>query len=280
MNIVKFYKDKIVTFVYDEEKEDWVEKNIEELYQPITFCFGKLVDFDQDFTVFDFIKHLNKNKEIIDTFFIGYNNGIRIQKFYDECLEKKEAGYSDKIKEIEIAWETDIYKDETINFRFVNDWTTFFGRVIKEYEYEVGANIPIRSVNLIRLRNWKHLPLKLNRFIYFQEIDINKKRKVYTKLSGIKEFTLMDVICGFLKELTWYGDPERQVEVAKEIAQKFKEMKEEGKEEILIDVKKPVYKHDLKHLEDELKKCIDEEDYLKAKSIKEKIDTEKKNQEQ
>jgi hypothetical protein len=55
-------------------------------------------------------------------------------------------------------------------------------------------------------------------------------------------------------------------------------MKEEGKEEIVIDVKKPVYKHDLKHLEDELKKCIDEEDYLKAKSIKEKIDIEKKNQ--
>jgi hypothetical protein len=277
MNIVKFYKDKIVTFVYDEEKEDWIEKDIEELYQPLTFCFGKLVDFDQDLTVFDFIKHLNKNKEIIDTFFIAYNNGISIQKFYDECLEKKEVGYSDKIKEIEIAWETDIYKDETINLRFVNDWTTFFGRVSKEYENEVDANIPIRSVNLIRLRNWKHLPLKLNRFIYFQEIDVNKKRKVYTKLSGIKEFTLMDIICGFLKELTWYGDPEQQVEVAKEIAQKFKEMKEEGKEEIIIDIKKPVSKNDLKHLEDELKKCIDEEDYLKAKSIKEQIDIEKKN---
>jgi hypothetical protein len=277
MNIIKFYKEKISTFIYNEEKECWDEKDIEELFQPINFYFGKIVVFDEELTVFDFINQLNKNKEIIDNFFVGYNNGISIQKFYEECLEKQEYGYSEKIKEIEIAWETDVYKDEAINFRFINDWTTFFGIVNEEYESEIDANIPIRSVNLIRLRNWKHLPLKLNRFIYFQEIDVNKKRKVYTKLSGIKEFTLMDIICGFLRELTWFGDPQQQVETAKEIANKFKEMKDEGKEEIAVEIKKPLPKNDLKHLEEELKKCIEEENYLKAKTIKEKIDIEKEN---
>lgn len=276
MNVVKFYKDKIVTFVYDEEQEDWIEKDIQELYLPINFYFGKLVDFDDDFTVFDFIKHLYKNKEIIDSLFIGFNNNISIEKFYNECLNHVEHGYINKIESIEIAWETDIFKDESIKYRFINDWVTFFGRVNKDVD-EVERNIPIRSMNLIRLRNWKNLPLKLNRFISFQEIDVNKQRKIYTKLSGIKEFLLLDVISGFLKELTWYGDPEQQVEVAREIAKKFEEMKQEGKEEIVIDIKKPVQKVDLKLLEDELKKSIDEEDYLKAKSIKEQIETEKKN---
>lgn len=280
MNVIKFYKDRIVTFVFDEKTDEWCEKNIDDLFQPITFYFGKLVDFDKDLTVFDFINHLNKNREILDAFFLSYNNGISIEKFYKECLEEKEIGYQEIISDVEIAWETDLYKDENINFRFINFWTTFFGRVNEKYDVGIDANIPIRSMNLIRLRNWKHLPLRINRFIYFQEIDASKKRKVYTKLSGIKEFTLMDILCGFLKELAWYGDPEQQLETAKEIEKKFHEMKKEGKDSVTMDIRKPVSKIDLNHLEDELKKCIDEEDYLKAKTIKEKIDIEKKKQEQ
>ena len=276
MNVIKIYKEKIVTFVYNEEKEDWEEKDIKELFVPINFYFGKLVDFDENLTVFDFINHLYQNKEIIDSLFVGFNNNISIEKFYNECLNHVEYGYINKIESIEIAWETDIFKDESIKYRFINDWVTFFGRVNKHVD-EVERNIPIRSMNLIRLRNWKNLPLKLNRFISFQEIDANKQRKIYTKLSGIKEFLLLDVISGFLKELTWYGDPEQQVETAREITKKFEEMKQEGKEEIVIDIKKPVQKVDLKLLEDELKKSIDEEDYLKAKSIKEQIEIEKKN---
>jgi len=275
MNVIKIYKEKIVTFVYNEEKEDWEEKDIKELFMPINFYFGKIVDFDENLTVFDFINHLYKNKEIIDEFFVGYNNNITIEKFYNECLEEKEGNFSNNIKEIEISWETDIFKDETIKYNFINNWVTFFGRV-KDNIDDVDKNIPIRSMNLIRLRNWKELPLKLNKFIYFQEIDLNKKRKVYTKLSGIKDFTFLEVICGFVKELTWYGDPEQQVEIAKEIANKFSEMKKSGDEEMIIDIKKPVSKVDLKHLEDELQKSIDEEDYLKAKLIKEQIEAERK----
>jgi len=278
MNIVKIYKDKIVTFTYNEEQEIWEEKDIKESFMPINFYFGKLVDFDEDLTVFDFINHLYENKEIIDNFFIGYNNNIKIEKFYNECLQETEDGFPNNIKEIEIAWETDIFKDETIKYSFINNWVTFFGRV-KDNVKDVDKNIPIRSMNLIRLRNWKDIPIHLNRFIYFQEIDLNKKRKVYTKLSGIKEFTLLDVICGFLKELTWYGDPEQQVEIAKEIAIKFNDMNKSASEEIVIDIKKPVSKVDLKHLEDELQKSIEEEDYLKAKFIKEQIESEKKTKE-
>jgi hypothetical protein len=274
MNFIKFYKNHITTFIFDETAGEWIEKNIEDNFFPINFYFNKLVYFEENLTVFDFIKHLYNNKEIIDAFFSAYNNGVSIEKFYQECLEKQEYSYKQDIKEIEIVWESDYFKDEENNINFINDWVSFFG-IISEKSLDINNSLPIRSMNLIKLRNWKNLPLRINRFICYQSIDINKKRKVYTKLSGIKEFTLLDLICGFLKELTWYGEPEQQAEVAKELFKRIEEASEKGEENVVIHISKKNPPLDLSQMEAELKKSIEDEDYIKAKNIKEMIDEEK-----
>lgn len=64
----------------------------------------------------------------------------------------------------------------------------------------------------------------------------------------------MDIICGFLKKLAWHGDQKHQVEAAKEITKRFKECERCEKKDGVIDIKKPVSNHDLKHIEYELKK--------------------------
>jgi hypothetical protein len=281
MHLIKFYKDKITTFVFEELKGDFVETDINELCLPLNRHLSKFVDFDDNFTVKDFMNHLNNNKKDIENIFTSYMNNVSLEELYKEILEEQTNDYFDDINEIEIVWETEIFKDKEIKEYFIHERVSYIGVNFSEGDAE--EDIYIKSMNFIPMRNWKDLPISINRFITYQEINYNEKTdkflKPKNKLSGIKSMNLFQLISGFLSELTIYGSPKTQLEISKKINSKIEEMKDSGKEsfefsipfdELETDEFKS--KNSTKLLELELKKAIEEEDYIRAKKIKEKLD--------
>jgi len=285
MHLIKFYKDKITTFVFEELEGDFVEADINDLCLPLNRHLSKFVDFDDDLTVKDFITHLNNNKKDIENIFSSYMNNVSLEELYKEILQEQTDDYIEDINEIEIVWETEIFKDKEIKEYFIHERVSYIG--VNFIEEDTEEDIYIKSMNFSPMRNWKNLPISINRFITYQEINYNEKTdrllKPKNKLSGIKSMNLFQLISGFLNEITIYGSPKVQLEISKKINSKIEEAKESGKEsfefsipleDLETDELKP--KNSLKLLELELKKAIDEEDYIRAKKIKEKLDSFKK----
>jgi hypothetical protein len=282
MHLIKFYKDKITTFVFDDLKGDFLETDINELCLPLNRHLSKFVDFEEDFTVKDFITHLNNHKKDIENIFSSYMNNVSFDEIYEEILQEKEPDYLDDINELEIVWETDLFKDKEIKEYFIHERISYIGVYFDENENEEDE-IYIKSMNFMPMRNWKDLPISINRFITYQEINYNERTNNFSKpknkLAGLKSVSLFQLISGFLSELTIYGSPKTQLEISKKINSKIEEMKDSGKESFEFsipfdDLETDEFKskNSTKLLEIELKKALEEEEYLRAKQIKEKLD--------
>lgn len=286
MHLIKFYKDKITTFVFDDLREDFIETDINELCLPLNRHLSKFVDFEEGFTVKDFINHLNNNKKDIENIFSSYMNNVSLDEIYEEILQEKEDDYLDDVNELEIVWETELFKDKEIKEYFIHERISYIG-VFFDESVKNEEEVYIKSMNFMPMRNWKDLPISINRFITYQEINYNEKTNNFSKpknkLTGLKSVSLFQLISGFLNEFTIYGSPKTQLEISKKINSKIEEMKESGKESFEfsipfdeLEADELKNKNSLKLLELELKKALEEEDYLRAKQIKEKLDKLKK----
>jgi hypothetical protein len=284
MHLIKFYKDKITTFIFDDLRGDFLENDINELCLPLNRHLSKFVDFEEDFTVKDFVTHLNNHKKDIENIFSSYMNNVSLDEIYEEILQEKDPNYLDDINELEIVWETEIFKDKEIKEYFIHEKISYIGVYFDENEED---EIYIKNMNFISMRNWKDLPVSINRFINYQEVNYNERTNSFSKpknkLAGLKSVSLFQLISGFLSELTIYGSPKTQSEISKKINSKIEEMKEKGEksfefsipfDELETDELKS--KNSAKLLDLELKKALEEEDYLRAKQIKEKIEKLKK----
>jgi hypothetical protein len=294
-NLIKFYKDKITTYVYEDnglEIGDFIETDIEKLGKPFTSYYGHAVDFDENLTVRDFVTLLNKYADIINSSFTAYNHGINIEVYYKEIFNEPEEDYSNEADFIELYWETDCIKEKDINF--IADWVTFCGK-IRNFKKKHLFDTPTRAMHIVPMRNWKDLPLKLNKFISYREMNAEGNSSSL-KFIGVKLTLLFDLISGFLFDLTYHGTPEQQIIIANNIKSQIKNMSEGfmnkppisfvpigemfSKED--VDDKKTKSKptkrkkQSLDELNELLKSYIDNENYEKAKEIQDKIKSIKK----
>ena len=286
-HLIKFYKDKITTFVYKEEFNDFVETNIEELPEPFSDYYNHIVDFDINITVKDFIVQLNKHFIDIDKSFSAFNHGLSINLFYQETFNEPEKEYAKESDIIEIAWETDCVQESNVNY--ISEWVTFYGK-INNFKRKHPFDVPTRAMQIIPLRNWKDLPLRLNKVILYREVDF-QNNKSELKLKGIKQFILFELLSGFLYDLTYHGTPEQQISISNEIRAQIKNMNENMEENFPISFvpaeeflkeeikekssstksKTKKKKPTLEELNAELKKYVDNEEFEKAQKVKEKI---------
>lgn len=283
-NLIKFHKDKITTWVFNDDMNDWKEVSLEDLTFPISDYFNHLVDFSDDLTVKDFIRLLNHYKAELDKHFSAYNHGYEFDIYYKESLKSPQPDHFKECDEIEIIWETDVQKENGINF--ILDWVTFCGR-IKNFKKQHDFDIPTRGMQMSPLRDWKELPLKLNKMIFYEEnspTSLFKSRKSSPKLQGIKHFSLFEVLSGFIYELTCHGTPEQQISMANEVKAQIKSITEN-----IFDVPislipldagiiKPIEltpapkpEETLEDLNKKMKRYVDSEEFEKAQEIKEKI---------
>ena len=291
-NLIKFHKDKITTYVFNDEENDWKEVSIKELGFPISDYFNHLIDFADDLTVKDFILLLNEYKEELDKTFSAYNHGYEFEIYQKEVMKEQQPDYFKECDEIEIVWNTEVIRENGINF--IMDWVTFCGR-IKNFKPKNEIDVPIRAMQLSPLRDWKNLPLRLNKMIYYEEMTPfgGRTRKIPTRLQGIKNFSLFNVLSGFIYELTCHGTPEQQISMANEVKAQIKSISEKISESISdgnvsfipldagiikpIDFKsaeKSLKKEEsLEELNKKMKEYIDSEKYEKAQEVKERIDS-------
>ena len=213
-HLLKFYKDKITTFVYNEELTDFVEVSISELEEPLSEYFNYIVDIVDGVTVKDFLTLLSKYAEDINKMFSGFNHGNKIELYLNELSLPVEQDYLKECDEIEMIWDAEVVKEEGVSY--IADWVTFCGRILNfkpAHEYD----IPTRAMHIVPLRNWKDLPLKLNRFVLYQETSATNFKKMTTKLSGVKQFSFFNLLSGFIYELTYHGTPEQQIALSNDI---------------------------------------------------------------
>ena len=291
-NVIKFHKDKITTFVWEDEKNDYKEVNIKELGFPINDYFNHLVDFSDDLTVKDFIILLNDYKEDLDKHLSSYNHGFEFEIYYKEVMMEPQLDYFKECDEIEIVWDTEVIREHGVNF--IMDWVSFCGR-IRNFKPKNSMDIPTRGMQLSPLRDWKELPLKLNKMIYFEEISVlrERTRRIPAKLEGIKHFSLFDVLSGFIYELTGHGTPEQQISMANEVKSQIKSISESISDSVFdakisfipldagiiqpIDIPKlektSKKEETVEELNKKMKEYIESEKYEKAQEIKEKINS-------
>ena len=294
-NIIKFHKDKITTFVWDDDKNDWKEVSIKDFGLPINDYFNHLVDFTEDITVKDFILLLSEYKDELDKNFSAYNHGFEFEIYHKEVMMKPQPGYFKECDEIEIVWDTEVIRENGVNF--IMDWVTFCGR-IKNFKPKNEVDVPIRGMQLSPLRDWKDLPLRLNKMIYFEEMSPlgGRTRRIPTRLQGIKHFSLFNVLSGFIYELTCHGTPEQQIGMANEVKSQIKTLSETISESMfdgkisfipldagiiqpadIAKIEKANKKEDnIEELNKKMKEYIETEKYEKAQEMKVKIDQIKK----
>lgn len=283
-NLLKFYKDRITTFVYVDDELYFKEISLDELDFPLSDYFNHVVDFAEEFTVKDFIFLLNKYSTDIDKYFSAFNHGYEFDIFYKETLNNQQKDYIKECDVIEIVWDVDVFKEKGINY--ISDWVTYIGRINK-FKPQHEFDTPTKTMNMIPLRDWKNLPIKLNRSIFYQETSPFRIKKSVIKLEGIRQFNLFNLLSGFIYELTNHGTPEQQISIANEVKNQLKNFGDamfdsnfsiipfdsnlfKGSEELEEET--------LSELNEKMKKYIITEEFEKAQEIKNKINLLKKNQ--
>jgi hypothetical protein len=251
-DFIKFYKNKIVTGVYDEFEKKLVEVDIRLLDYDLSYYFNNYVEFDEGLTVEDFLIQLSKYEKLIDLTFESYTNSIPL------CLYLKEiytiVNEKQLIKDIKFV---EFYKEINIRENVLVEFVSFRGiinRVLMDDD----------SLNITPLKYWKHLNLKINNNVTIYKNTI-KNGKVHDMnvIIVYKDFTLFEILSNFFLELTVCGDPSEVEIIYKEI----------NTDDTLTDeIKEEVELLDQYYLINQLDDAIKSENYEEAKKLKDKIE--------
>jgi hypothetical protein len=248
---VKFFNNQIAVSYWDKDKEIWKEESISKLKINFLSLLRTNVFFDSKLTINGFMNQLETYSDIIDSTFEASSRGYKLE-FYlknmrendltDECLDLSSVEF---YRAVEI-WDDDISEYCSFHAKSKNDKLNY-------------------SLTFSPIKNWKHLPFKLNTEYAIYNYD--KKESVnIPMISSNKYYTLYEILDSFIFELTYHGSPEEQAERNDELLDTCSkiekgEMKMYSLDEIYLD-----------HLEEELDELIHKEDYEEAKKIKKEIE--------
>lgn len=124
--------------------------------------------------------------------------GHPIQPYIDECakaaVDKKDMDY------VEVGWSTDLFEgdfDHYVSFGGYGNWGDYEG------EPQKGGI----AIEFTPLYEYKDLQLKLDSKVTIYDMGGTKPGEPM-KIAGVgvQKFTVYDVICAILDEITWAGD--------------------------------------------------------------------------
>lgn len=235
-----FYNNKITISLWNPEMEKWEEIVIKPEEYSISFFLNYVVKFDSKLTIKGFMKQLKPFKYEIDLIFESFSLGHNLDLYYENMEEKSEI-VNDDIAYIEFFRIIELEDNE------INESNTF--QAISKC-----GDLPY-SLRLYQIKNYKNKPFILN--TGYEIIDYNKNGEII--VSGNKDFTLYELLSGFIYEITYSGSPENQILETENLI-------ESGELELysLNELK-------LDKLREELDKSIIDEDYEKASYLKKEI---------
>ena len=111
------YKDKITSTFWDEPSQGWIEFDIAKEDGQLTQYLNQPVEIQEDVTVEDFMKHLEKYEKVIDFCFAAYNHGNALRLYLDDMRAPLSNNYKKdtSVTEIELCWFGEIIEEESFS---------------------------------------------------------------------------------------------------------------------------------------------------------------------
>jgi len=284
--------------VEDEELDKMVEEEVRKQIIPVkdtdfTNYMGDLVEFSDDLKFGRIFELIIKNKDIFNNIFKNNLNGVIIDDFIND-FEKKPS----RRKKIPITllmywlciYESYDYEDDDDSFTIIHEIPTFGGvdidkdaKIIKE-----AVDIAISYASLSDLKSYN---IRMDGSVQFAEYAANDEMPIMIFSCDVKFFTLFDIICGILDEITKKGKPSERDKKRKGLEEKIKElnkgMKKTSKDTIEIitnyenpsdsksvpveDPHKSLENMKIEELLGEQERAAENEDYEKAAKIRDII---------
>lgn len=247
---------------------DNLKKNVTEEVTLDDFLhfLSKPVSFSADLTVEGFMVALKPFYDLIDSHFISYTGGFKLNHYYEQMLKPvNEEDLLEHISHIEFTWfsELKIYDN--------------LARGKKETEFDLYGcyhGVPLAkddhyySFSLCPINQWKHYRLVLNKEFSCECFDAEEPdddKKFRTIFKAEKDFTLYELIRYFFFELTWHGYTENIEQLSDSLSQLSANIDKENMVALDLDAIK------ISMLESELEEAKEDENYEGAERILNKI---------
>ena len=261
MDYIKFYNDRVVVNIWNENYEKWEEVKLSFIEKPISRYLRYLVMFDENLTVENFLRHLKTDMKNLNTIFKSSMGGFPLDPFFDELDKDSTDELNDEIDCVEFYWATEIYEND------FSEYCSYHG----PGKPDDKGDVINWSFGFSPLQNWKHHIIKLNHEYVIDKYNFDgpkwdsvyKGREILFK--GEKEFTLYDILDGFFFELSFYGSPENRDEKSKDL-ERVHDAYENGELELVE------FDYKLEMMEQELKSFISEEKFEEADELKKLIE--------
>lgn len=237
-----FYNDKIVASIWSDTFERWEEINIDETGFDLPRFFKSTVEFAPDLTVRNFILNLSNYEDIINKCFEGSSLGFSI---FDYIKVMEKPAKNTDIKKVEFYWASEITSDNEFYL-----YCSYHGR---------DENNQCFGLDINPINNWADCIFVLNKEFQIITMEDIKNQTWQNNPKYINEYTLYELLDGFIYNLTFYGNPQNQEDFIEEINSNIEQFD-------IVGI-----------LEGDLQKSIEEEDYEKANEIKKEIEKIKKN---
>lgn len=213
---------------WDSEAKEFYDEPIDSIASYLTHP----VEIDEDFTLEDLFKLLEKERELVDIIFMANLGGHSFDLYLEDMKKEVPNNIDVDIKHLEVYWVAEHFVFEGVedlniyaDFHGYGDWP----KTDKEEAYKGGIAIEFSPLHSI-----KNYPIKLNReFKIYQHKTEPEKEPNRGKviLDTIREFNLYEVIGTILYEVSFMGDPGERDGALNDLL----EMKQELDEAIEID---------------------------------------------
>jgi len=153
----------------------------------------------EDTTFGQFFALIGKEAAFFEKTFQCAMMGHPIQPYIDECakpaVDKKDMDY------VVVGWSTDLFEGDFDHYVDFGGWGPWGG------DYEGEPQKGGIAVEFTPLYEYKDLELRLDPKVTIYDVTNTKPGEpVKIAGTGIQKFTVYDVVCAILDEITWAGD--------------------------------------------------------------------------
>ena len=245
-----------------------LKKEFVPIGKPFAYYLHHYPKIDKDFSVEDLMIILKQNETAVDNLFYAYTRGFLLNPFFEEMQLPVLKEDKSKITEIVFSWSGEIENVKEFGKpKFaMSDYVHLSGKVAGEKQSY--------SLSFTHLNEIKNATFKLDQNIKFSYTDSGEKwdenRKIITKnfFTGIKLFTLRDIIGAFLNEISYFGYPAD----ADEVAQDLEDRVANSEQEKTTPIEEIFLEFSLERLKSLQQKKLTKKNILRLEKVQKEID--------
>ena len=226
----------------------------------ITKYMDHIVHIEEDVTVKDLFMHMSHGADLIDIVFDASLGGYSFSDFYEESILDPEP--DELLKYAVFEHKCNMDADELIHeIRF-----TVIGNHPEE-DLEVPYSVELSPINA-----YSNLIVKIDSLFSISKIEnINEEDVELNLFESHKPMTLYEIISALLFEVSYYGNPVMRKEAFDDMKAQVIARMEADDTDLSATIIAATKGDDLRELEKQLEKSINDEDYETSASLRDKI---------